>query len=132
MIFISHNLALIGQLADRILVMYGGLVMEEGPAAEVLAKPRCPYTRALLNALPAWGSSYVKEALATIPGAVPDPTRPEPGCPFAPRCPLVVDGCRQRIPPFVRDSNGDQAPITSPEETLEASGYRCIFPGVKM
>jgi oligopeptide/dipeptide ABC transporter ATP-binding protein len=119
LVFISHNLALESLIADRILVMYGGLVMEEGPAAEVLARPRSPYTRALLAALPGWGARYLEGKLRTIQGTVPDPTNPEPGCPFAPRCPLVTERCRQAVPALLRDSPSDPGV------------YRCIVPGVK-
>ncbi|HVO37833.1 MAG TPA: ABC transporter ATP-binding protein [Spirochaetia bacterium] len=125
LLFISHNLALVGQIADRILVMYAGLVLEEGPAGIVLSQPRSPYTRALLDALPSWGSHYGKERLRTISGSVPDPTRHEPGCPFAPRCPLVAERCSAAIPPLVRDE--DQAAGAGPR----AGAYRCILPGVK-
>ncbi len=121
LVFISHNLALVGQIADRIAVMYAGLVLEEGPAGAVLSQPRSPYTRALLDALPAWGSHYKLEKLRSIQGSVPDPTRHEPGCPFAPRCPLVTDRCRLAIPPLA--STG--------EEPGGTGTYRCIFPGVK-
>ena len=122
LIFVSHNLALVGQVADRLLVMYAGLVLEIGQTAEVLARPRSPYTRALLDSLPGWGSHYSREKLATIQGSVPDPARPESGCPFAPRCPLAVARCRQAVPALVQDRDGRQA---------EGSAYRCIFPGVK-
>jgi peptide/nickel transport system permease protein len=118
LIFISHNLALVGQIADRIAVMYAGLVLEEGPAGSVLSEPRSPYTRALLDALPGWGSHYRNQALRSIPGSVPDPTRHEPGCPFAPRCTLAVDQCRAAMPALV---GSDGAPGL----------FRCIFPGVK-
>src|SRR5208283_4812239 len=122
LVFISHNLALVGQIADQIHVMYAGLVLEAGPAGLVLSQPRSPYTRALLDALPSWGSHYSREKLRTIAGFVPDPTRHEPGCPFAPRCPLAVGRCRQGVPPLV----GDQA-AGAPGD----GAYRCIFPGVK-
>ena len=121
LIFISHNLALVGKISDRILVMYAGLVLEEGPTAAVLSAPRSPYTRALLDALPAWGSHYGREKLRTIPGSVPDPTHHEPGCPFAPRCPLVVERCLTAIPPLARNGR----------EPDGHGAYRCIFPGVK-
>ncbi len=122
LVFISHNLALVGQIADQIHVMYAGLVLEAGPAGLVLSKPRSPYTRALLDALPSWGSHYSRETLRTIAGSVPDPTRHEPGCPFAPRCPLAVERCREAVPPLVRDSADGAA---------GDAAYRCIFPGVK-
>ena len=126
LIFISHNLALVGQIADRILVMYAGLVLEAGPTGVVLSQPRSPYTRALLDALPSWGSHYSREKLRTIPGPVPDPTRHEPGCPFAPRCPAR----RGALP------GGDSAPGDARGQQIPASGaprgvYRCLFPGVK-
>ncbi|HET6486043.1 MAG TPA: ABC transporter ATP-binding protein [Spirochaetia bacterium] len=130
LLFISHNLALVGQIADRILVMYGGLVLEEGSVEEVLNHPRSPYTRALLDALPGWGSHYSRGRLSTIPGSVPDPTAPEPGCPFAPRCPLVTEQCRTSVPVLVREQGGRQVEV-GPEERSAGSVYRCIVAGVK-
>jgi len=120
LVFISHNLALVGQIADRIIVMYAGLVLEEGPVGIALSQPRSPYTRALLDALPSWGSHYRVEKLRSIAGSVPDPTRREPGCPFAPRCLLAVEGCRAAVPP-----------LSENEEPDGQGKYRCIFPGVK-
>jgi len=114
-VFITHNLALISTIADRIAVMYAGLVLEQGPAREVLDAPRHPYTRALLNSLLTFGHHYTTERLSVIPGTVPDPYRPEPGCPFAPRCPLVTEECRKAVPPLVE----------------EGHPHRCILPGVK-
>jgi oligopeptide/dipeptide ABC transporter ATP-binding protein len=128
LIFISHNLGLVGQVADRILVMYAGLVLETGPTREVLSRPRSPYTRALLNALPAWGTHYSQEKLVTIQGSVPDPSLPEPGCPFAPRCPLAADRCRAEVPPLVSDHNGQQVPAGG---NLHDGAYRCVLAGVK-
>jgi peptide/nickel transport system permease protein len=85
-IFISHDIDLVAEISDRIMVMYGGLVMESGSADEIINNPRHPYTIALLAASPRFGSHYSKERLLTIPGKVTDPANPESGCPFAPRC----------------------------------------------
>jgi oligopeptide/dipeptide ABC transporter ATP-binding protein len=119
-IFISHDLSLIGSIADRIMVMYAGLVMETGPAEQVLNSPRHPYSRALLDSILDLDAHYSEVALRTVPGTIPDAHTPEPGCPFAPRCPQATDGCRAAVPALVRDSDGS-----------EAHAYRCIVPGVK-
>lgn len=115
-VFITHNLALISGFADRLVVMYGGLVMEEGPTAEVLRSPRHPYTAGLLASLVPFGAHHSKRPLTILPGTPPDPTAPEPGCPFAPRCPLVTEACRTAIPSERPDG---------------ASRVRCIVEGPK-
>ncbi|MDR0501804.1 MAG: dipeptide/oligopeptide/nickel ABC transporter permease/ATP-binding protein [Treponema sp.] len=97
-IFISHDIDLVAEISDRIMVMYGGLVMESAAAAELTADARHPYTKALLAASPAFGSHYSKERLLTIPGKVSDPANPESGCPFAPRCTQAAPECIQKTP----------------------------------
>ncbi|MCL2440657.1 MAG: dipeptide/oligopeptide/nickel ABC transporter permease/ATP-binding protein [Treponema sp.] len=97
-IFISHDIGLVAEMSDRIMVMYGGLIMETGSVNEIINDPRHPYTIALLAASPNFGSHYSKEYLLTIPGKVSDPTAPEPGCPFAPRCAQAGEECMQSIP----------------------------------
>jgi oligopeptide/dipeptide ABC transporter ATP-binding protein len=104
-IFISHDIDLVAEISDRIMVMYGGLTMESASAAEITTNPRHPYTRALLAASPQFGSHYSKERLLTIPGKVSDPANPEPGCPFAPRCTKAGAECTQSIPEL-RSENG--------------------------
>ena len=105
-IFISHDIDLVAEISDRIMVMYGGLVMESADAAEITGSqganrmPRHPYTKALLAASPRFGSHYSKERLVTIPGKVSDPAHPESGCPFAPRCVQAKPECTQVIPPM--------------------------------
>ena len=125
-LFISHDLALVSQVADRILVMYGGLVMEQGAAAMVLDEPRHPYTRALLEAHLELGVHYTDRPLRTIPGTVPDPLHPEPGCPFAPRCALAEARCARAIPPLVDESA--ESPAAADDDTLR---HRCLLPGAK-
>ncbi|MDR2393384.1 MAG: ABC transporter ATP-binding protein, partial [Treponema sp.] len=99
-IFISHDIDLVADISGRIMVMYGGLVMESAEARTIAAHPLHPYTRALLAASPRFGSHYSRERLVSIPGKVTDPANPEPGCPFAPRCPETGPECRAGIPPL--------------------------------
>jgi len=106
-IFISHDIDLVADISDRILVMYGGLVMESAPAASIYSHAVHPYTKALLAASPRFGSHYSSERLTVIPGRVADPANPEPGCPFAPRCTEAAEGstaatgsCRSGLPPL--------------------------------
>ena len=97
-IFISHDIDLVAEMSDRIMVMYGGLEMESGTAVEITTDPKHPYTTALLAASPNFGSHYSQERLLTIPGKVTDPANPEPGCPFAPRCTKATAKCTQSVP----------------------------------
>ncbi len=92
-IYVSHDLAVIAHVADRIAVMYGGQVVEEGPAAALLEKPRHPYTRALLDAVPSLTS---RESLRPIRGRVPPVGARPVGCVFSDRCDLVVEACARR------------------------------------
>ncbi len=92
-VFISHDLAVVSELCDRVLVMYGGTIVEELPADQ-LAEPQHPYTRALLAASPTLDTV---QHLAAIPGNPPDPAMYPPGCPFAPRCPHVSDRCAEPV-----------------------------------
>ena len=92
-IFISHNIDVVSRIADRIIVMYGGKVMEEGSAESIVRSPRHPYTKALLASSANFGMHYTKERMKSIPGKVCDPSAPERGCPFAPRCAFVRSSC---------------------------------------
>ncbi len=96
LLLITHDLALVPGLAQRVAVMYGGLIMEEGPADMLLAAPAHPYTRALVASLPeSWPPAG---PLPELPGDPHDPRRPEPGCPFAPRCCHARPACRAAVP----------------------------------
>ena len=101
-VFISHDLGMVRHISDRIAVMYLGRVVELGPWAPVSDEPLHPYTRALQEAVPI--ADPVVEAarqVVTLPGEVPDPAAPPPGCPFHPRCPLVEELCRSSRPELV-------------------------------
>ena len=109
MIFIAHDLAVVRQLADRVLVMYLGKVMEQGRADDLYERPRHPYTRALLEAAPvidAEGSAPKRRK--RIAGATADPGQPPMGCVFHPRCPLVEHACVQSVPGLRKVDGADQ------------------------
>ncbi|MBP3606978.1 MAG: dipeptide/oligopeptide/nickel ABC transporter permease/ATP-binding protein [Treponema sp.] len=92
-IFISHNIELVADLCDNIIVMYGGLIMEKGTSEQIINAPKHPYTKALVASSPKFGSHYTTEKLISIPGKVIDPVNPEKGCPFAPRCTYAKEDC---------------------------------------
>ena len=102
-LFITHDLGVVARVADRVVVLYAGKVMERGPVDRVFDAPAHPYTRALLACLPGRG-----RASGSIPGDLPDPTDPPPGCRFADRCPFAVDDCRTGSqPPLAPAEGGD-------------------------
>jgi oligopeptide/dipeptide ABC transporter ATP-binding protein len=94
LLFITHDLGVVAQVADRVAVMYAGRIIEEGPAQEVLAAPRHPYTQGLLNASP----TIERGKLMPIPGSVPQLTALPPGCAFEPRCSLRRNECTVAVP----------------------------------
>ena len=98
-LFISHNLAVIAKMCDRVGVLYAGELIEEGPAGEVFAQPRHPYTVGLVRCIPRRGQRKDHGRLDTIPGFLPPPGEEPTGCIFAPRCPIAEDRCRSASPP---------------------------------
>jgi oligopeptide/dipeptide ABC transporter ATP-binding protein len=93
-IFISHDLSVIGYLSDRVAVMYVGEIVEIGPTGEIFARPRHPYTGALISAVP--GEDLLDRRLRMmLPGEVPSPIKPPPACRLAPRCPFAKARCRE-------------------------------------
>jgi len=99
-LFISHNLAVIAKMCDRVGVLYAGDLVEEGPARQVFEDPRHPYTVGLLRCIPRRGQRKDSDRLDTIPGFLPAPGHTIKGCVFAPRCALAADRCRESNPPF--------------------------------
>ena len=99
MVLITHNLAVAVGLADRIAVMYAGRIVELGPARDIYADPKHPYTAALLRSIP--DIQVREERLPAIRGAPPNLLRPPTGCAFHPRCPLADDRCKAEEPPEV-------------------------------
>jgi peptide/nickel transport system ATP-binding protein len=104
-ILITHDLGVIADVADDVVVMYGGMVMEQADRVTLFKSFHHPYTEGLLQSLPAYGGERTR--LHSIPGQPPSPINVPPGCPFAARCPYVMDRCREQIPPL--EEAGDEA-----------------------
>ncbi len=98
-VFISHDVALVGEFCERVLVMYAGTVVETLPADRLATGARHPYTRALVASVPDVTADRDRP-LPTVEGAPPDPLDPAPGCPFEPRCPRRRDHCAEEAPPL--------------------------------
>jgi peptide/nickel transport system ATP-binding protein len=112
LLLIAHDLAVVGSIADEIVVLYAGVVVERGPARAVLRAPSHPYTRALLQSRPPTGPRAYRvrgrkaRVLPTIEGALPDLRSPPPGCRFQDRCADVMDRCRQGAIPLLPAPEG--------------------------
>lgn len=96
LVLITHDLALVAEVAHRVIVMYAGQIVESGPAAEVFSTPKHPYTQALLKSLPE--SSAGQHRLEALPGVVPGQYDRPSGCMLSPRCPYATDRCRTEVP----------------------------------
>jgi oligopeptide transport system ATP-binding protein len=96
-LFISHDLAVVEHIADKVLVMYLGRIVESGPASDILASPEHPYTQALLDSVPV-PDPGLRDHMKILSGEVPSPLNPPPGCAFSPRCSWSVDECRVTRP----------------------------------
>jgi oligopeptide/dipeptide ABC transporter ATP-binding protein len=96
LLYITHDLGVVANIADRIYVMYAGIIVEQGDAADIFHNPRHPYTQGLLASLP--GRSKRGSTLHSIPGTVPDPAHKPSGCPFHPRCNFAMETCRSKFP----------------------------------
>jgi peptide/nickel transport system ATP-binding protein len=108
-ILITHSLGVVAEMAQRVVVMYGGRKVEEAPVEALFAQPRHPYTRALLGSVPRLGSSLArngKARLAEIPGVVPSLKEAIAGCIFAPRCSHATQRCAQSYPPLEEKAGG--------------------------
>jgi peptide/nickel transport system ATP-binding protein len=111
---ITHDLGVVARVAERVIVMYAGRVVEEGPVDEIFAHPRHPYTRGLLESVP---GARGRRSVKAIPGTVPDPTAPPPGCVFHPRCSLSAGRERCRL----------EAPVLEPKAGAATQCSACHF-----
>jgi oligopeptide/dipeptide ABC transporter ATP-binding protein len=96
LVMVTHDLGVVAETVDRVVVMYGGRVMEEGPVQAIFDEASHPYTRALLNSIP--GRTPGKQRLIEIPGQSPNPMSPPSGCPFHPRCAVALPDCAVEAP----------------------------------
>ena len=118
---ITHDLSVVAGMADRIYVMYAGIVVEEGTVWQIFHDPCHPYTMGLLASLPTRRKKG--QQLATIPGAVPDPTRKPAGCPFHPRCTYIQESCRSQFPQMCNfgDNHKARCPIMHAERAVQGA-----------
>jgi oligopeptide transport system ATP-binding protein len=105
MLFISHDLHVVEHLSDRVVVLYLGRVMEIAPARAIYARPRHPYTQALLSAAPVPHPDAERSRIL-LSGDLPSPANPPSGCVFHTRCPFATDACKQAIPPLAEIAPG--------------------------
>ncbi|KLK91291.1 peptide ABC transporter ATP-binding protein [Microvirga vignae] len=109
-LFVTHNLGVVAEIADRVAVMYAGRIVETGTVADVFTHPRHPYTVGLMRSVPRLGEATELRRrgipLPTIAGSVPSLVHLPTGCSFAPRCPLAIDACRAGVPPLYETGNG--------------------------
>jgi oligopeptide transport system ATP-binding protein len=106
-ILVTHDLGLVAQVAERVLVMYAGRLVETAGVDDLFAHPRMPYTWALLQSMPS--RARRGSDLITIPGQPPNLLHLPPGCSFAPRCPFACDACSTAVPPLAERSPGHSA-----------------------
>ena len=120
LLFISHDLSVVRYLADRVVVMYLGRIMEQGATADIFAPPYHPYTEALLSAVPIADLNYTKRKVV-LSGEIPSPLDPPPGCPFSTRCPYMIKGtCDADIPPEIDFGDGHVVACHLEKEILTA------------
>jgi oligopeptide/dipeptide ABC transporter ATP-binding protein len=133
LLYITHDLGVVSTIADRIYVMYAGIIAEQGNTAHIFREPKHPYTQSLLASLPSRAKRGKR--LFSIPGSVPNPAYKPAGCPFHPRCPHAIDPCRS-IYPALCDYGGahlSRCPVLYQQENpgngKERSAYSCPSQG---
>lgn len=125
LLLISHDLRLIAAHSDRLLVMYGGQIVEVGPSRRVLEHPAHPYTRGLLAARPTLSrrlDAHRSKRLPTLPGFPPQAAALPAGCPFSSRCPWAMETCWQQMPPWVELGHGHAFRCWRPQAVMQQSG----------
>jgi oligopeptide/dipeptide ABC transporter ATP-binding protein len=119
-LLITHDMGVIARMADRVVVVYAGQIVEDAPARALFERPAHPYTRLLLDAVPTTRRKSAR--LPIIPGALPAPHRLPAGCRFHPRCPLAIDPCRSSLPQQTEVGEGRSARCWRAAELLSGAG----------
>ncbi len=117
-VVITHNMGVIAETADRVLVMYAGRIVEQAPVQTIFDAPAHPYTRGLLSCVPTLAQDTAR--LVAIPGTLPEPSRRPAGCRYAPRCGLRIEACRAGLPPLVEIEAGHAAACIRIDEAVRA------------
>ncbi|MBK1792989.1 ABC transporter ATP-binding protein [Devosia sp. WQ 349] len=124
-ILITHDLGVIAEVCDRVLVLYGGMVMETANVRDLFAAPAHPYTLGLIGAVPDLRDDS-HQRLTPIPGSPPNMLAPPPGCPFAPRCPHAMTQCVAALPPLFGDSHQARCWLQHPEAPKVAGLHEVV------
>jgi oligopeptide/dipeptide ABC transporter ATP-binding protein len=133
LLYITHDLGVVSKIADRVYVMYAGVIAEQGNTDHIFREPKHPYTQGLLASLPSRAKRG--KTLYSIPGAVPNPAYKPAGCPFHPRCPYAIDSCRNIYPALCDYGGGhlSRCPVLyqreNPGNGKEQSAYSCPSQG---
>jgi oligopeptide/dipeptide ABC transporter ATP-binding protein len=120
LVLVTHDLGVVAGVADRVLVMYAGRIVEEGTVDDIFTAAGHPYTRGLLASVPR--ADDARTALASIPGSPPDASALPPGCPFHPRCAFAVEACRVERPPSKVLGGGHRAACRFAEDVSRGLG----------
>lgn len=123
--FITHDLGVVAEICDRVIVMYGGLIMEEAPIDDIFENPKHPYTLGLLKSIPTVDQDKAGR-LSPIPGSPPDMTNPPKGCPFAPRCPYARNICATECPDYavIDENHRSMCWLLSPDAPEDQNPFR--------
>jgi len=117
-LYISHDLANVARICDRVMIMYAGEIIEQAATPDLYGNPLHPYTQGLLKSIPPMGGSEVLDSLPTIEGAPPRPIDYPPGCRFEPRCTFAIDRCKKERPQLICQANGRSVRCFQYEERL--------------
>lgn len=131
-LFITHDLGVVAELCDRVIVLYGGMVMEEAPVTDIFQTPRHPYTMGLMKSIPGIDQNKAQK-LEPILGSPPDMLNPPKGCPFAPRCSYARNICGSKMPPYtlINERHRSMCWLLSPEAPLEDNPFAEYVEGLK-